>query len=329
MVVLERSFIYDVADPVHPRLVCRGTNTFIHLLDSNAIAYTTVAAGHVVIIRRDLTTGAESRVAQLRANPFSLGWQSGWTWDGSSEIYSTVVPSANDHWLASVHIWSNGADRVVYTLDGHGGGLESRWSPRPLFEFSPDNAYVAISDFDFYIYGNNVRIFSLADKLQKFHVAGSASGGTWTANDRFVWAQVGGKLYEWTPTGGNKLLRSEGWYGVAVSSNARWLATTLVAPVNFKGPHVFLAPAGAGRTFQTGLASRPGFVSPTVAWYAEEEVYYGPAFSCIEPCVHPTNPNGKVHALDVVNHTDRLVTFRAGETPKFPGTVIVCCFTES
>ena len=330
MVVLENSFVYDVVDPIHPRLICRGTDTAIHLLDSNAIAYTTYAGGHDVIIRRDLTTGAESRIAQLRTDQ-KTSWSAGFTWDGLSQVYSTSVPSANDHWLESVHIWSNGADRVVYKLDAHGGGIESRWAQRSVLEFSPDNAYVAISDNDFYIYGEHMRIFSLADKRQKVVIASASSGGTWIANDRFVWADLGGKLYQWTPTGGNKLLRSEGWYGVSASSDAKWLATTLIAPVNFTGPRTFFAPSplGTGRTFRTGLASQPGWVTPTVAWYAEEERYYGPAFGCIEPCVHPTNPNGRVHALDVVNQTDRIVTFRAGETPKIPGaSEIWCCSTQ-
>ena len=38
MAVIARAFVYDVADPVHPRLVCRAANTVIHLLEGNAIA---------------------------------------------------------------------------------------------------------------------------------------------------------------------------------------------------------------------------------------------------------------------------------------------------
>ena len=72
MAVVAGTLVYDVADPIHPRLVCRGANTVVHLLDSKAIAYTKVADGHVVIVRRDIATGVESQVAQLRtkADPF-------------------------------------------------------------------------------------------------------------------------------------------------------------------------------------------------------------------------------------------------------------------
>lgn len=331
MVVLDNSFVYDVADPIHPRLICRATDTQMHLLDGNTLAYTTYAGGHTVIVRRDLTTGAESRIAQLRSDQKST-FLSGFSWDGSAEVYSTSVPAANDHWLVSVHIWSNGADRVVYKLDAHGGGIESRWAQRAVLEFSPDNAFVAISDNDFYIYGDHMRIFSLADKRQKFVIASASSGATWITKDRFLWADLGGKLYQWTPTSGNKLLRSEGWYDVVASPGAKWLATTQIAQVNFTGPRTFIAPSplGSGRTFRTGLASQPGWVNATVAWYVEEKRYYGPAFGCIEPCVHPTDPTGPVHALDVVKQTDRIVTFRTGETPGFPGggTQVWCCFTS-
>src|SRR5207247_3269290 len=53
MAVVAGTFVYDVADPIHPRLVCRGANTAVHLVDSKAMAYTRATAGHVVIVRRD------------------------------------------------------------------------------------------------------------------------------------------------------------------------------------------------------------------------------------------------------------------------------------
>ena len=68
MAVVGGQFIYDVSDPIHPRLVCRTSNTYLHL-DGNAITYTTVAAKKVYVVRRDLTTGAESSVGLLPADP--------------------------------------------------------------------------------------------------------------------------------------------------------------------------------------------------------------------------------------------------------------------
>src|SRR5438874_13748492 len=44
MAVDAGQFVYDVGDPIHSRLVCRGANTAVHLLDGNAIAYPPVAA---------------------------------------------------------------------------------------------------------------------------------------------------------------------------------------------------------------------------------------------------------------------------------------------
>jgi hypothetical protein len=317
MVVVARSFLYDVADPINPRLVCRGTETYMHLLDGNAIAYSTVAAGKVVIVRRDITTGAESRIAQLHVAPLPYYYgRAGWTWDGALEVYGTESkPNANGRWVATVHLWSNGADHVLYTIDAGPGGLESRWSPRPILEFSPDNAYVAISDFGFAIYGNNVRVFSMADRRQKFVAASSSSGGTWIDNGRFVWADMSGALTLWAPTGGTKLLRSDKWYGVTSSSNGEWIAGTQLDATT-GAPRVFIAPLGIGRTFRTGLASNPGFVTPTVVWYAVE-ASTGSGYDS-------TAPNGVVHALDVVNQTDRIVHFHTGQTM----SSYVCCGTE-
>jgi hypothetical protein len=310
MAVVAGQFVYDVSDPVHPRLVCRTNNTYLHLLDGNAIAYTTVAARKVVIVRRDLTTGAESRIGQLPADPHGA---KSWTSDGSLEVYATSgVPGANGRWLVKVHLWSDGADHVLYTIDAGPGGLEGRWSPLPMVEISPDHAYVAISDNTFTITSYNVRIFSVLDLRQKF-VTGTAFGGAWIANDRFVWATASGSAMQWTPTGGAKLLRSEHWFGPTSSSDGGWLAATLLTDTS--KPRVLMVPVGGGRTFQTGLGSGPAFVTPTVVWYAEE----GPGTG-----YDPTSPNGIVHSFDLTNGSNQVVQFRVGEKPI--GTL--CCTTR-
>jgi hypothetical protein len=321
MVVIAGTFVYDVADPVHPRLVCRGVDTVIHLIDAEAIAYTTVVDSQVVVVRRDLTTGAESRIAQLRANPNDR--VSAWIPDGSLEVYATSgVAGADGRWLVSVHLWSNGADHVLYTIEAGPGGLESRWAPRGILEFSPDHAYVAISDFSFAIYGLSVRIFSVADRSQKF-VTGVSSGGTWIANDRFVWAPMPGSLMQWTPSGGATLLRSEAWYGATSSPDGHWLAGTLLTDQS--NPRVVIAPVAGGRTFTTGLGSSAGFVTPTVVWYAEEGPDTSGSYQCLEPCSHPTVSNGTVRAFDVTTGTDLIVGFRAGERPTAAEGYILCC----
>jgi hypothetical protein len=333
MVVVDGDFVYDVADPIHPRLVCRADNTILHLLDSTSIAYTTAVAGHVVIIRRDLTTGAESQVAQLRvaAQP-SYYYQALWKWDGSLEVYTTTVPRPNGRWLVSIHLRSSAPDTVLFTVDAGPGGLESRWSPRPILAFSPDHAYIAFSDFGFAIYGSNIRIFSVADRRQKFVTAGSSSGGTWIGNDRFIWAAMAqektplGALMQWTPAGGAQLIRSEAWYGATSSSDGLWLAGTLIT--DYATPRTFIV-RDAGRTaFKTGPGSSPGFVTPTVVWYAEEGPDTSGSYQCVEPCDHPTVPDGTIRALNVTTGTDVVVSFRSGEGPRAAGSYISCCATR-
>jgi hypothetical protein len=285
MVVVARTFVYDVVDPINPRLVCHGDETVIHLVDGHTIAYTTVAANKVVIMRRDLTTGIETQVAQLRANP-NVG-TSLWTSDGSLEVYPTAVPLADYRWLESVHLWSNGADHILYSFNAGPGGFAGRWSAHVILTFSPDHAYVAISDTNWSPQNYNVRIFSLTDRRQKT-VSGTqglaTGGGTWVGNNRFVWAAGDGVLRQWTPNGGVAVLRSQRWFTPASSPDGRWLAGTLIADTS--RPRVLIVPTGAGKTFQTGLASGPGFVAPTVMWYAEESFALG-------------YPNGVVHAFEV------------------------------
>ena len=326
-VVIARTFVYDVADAVHPRLVCKGANTVIHLLDSKAVAYTTVVDGQVFIIRRDLTTGSESRIGQLRADP-SNG-TTAWTSDGSLEVYPTAVPRANSRWLEQVHLWSKGEDHILYEFEAGPGGFAGRWSAHFVLEFSPDQAYLAISDTNYSPQNYEVRIFSVADLTQKLSAGTqglAAAGGTWVANDRFVWAAGSGSLMQWTPAGGATVLRSERWFTPTSSSDGRWLAGTLLT--DDSNPRALIVPVGGGRTFTTAPGSSPGFVSQTVVWYAGEGPDTSGTYQCQEPCAHPTVPDGTVRAFDLASGSDQVVTFRVGEAPKTPEGFTICCLTS-
>jgi hypothetical protein len=324
MAVIAGQFLYDVGDPVNPRLICHASDTIIHMIDGPAIAFTTVVAGQVVIVRRDLTTGSETQIAQLRSNPGAA--ITAWASDGSLEVYATAVPGANGRWLEQIHLWKSGADHILYTYDAGPGGFAGRWSAHFILEFSPDHAYLAISDTNYSPQNYNVRIFSVGDLSQKA-VTGTqglaAGGGTWVANDHFVWAAGSGTLMHWTPADGSTVLRSERWFMPTSSPDGRWLAGTLLADqVN---PRVLIVPVGAGRTYTTGPGSSPGFVTGTVVWYAEEGPDTSGTVTCVEPCDHPTVPNGTVRAFDVRNGTDQIVRFRPGEAPKTAEGYVVCC----
>jgi hypothetical protein len=328
MMVIARSFVYDVADPINPRLVCRAANTVIHLIDRNAISYTTVVAGQVVIVRRDLTTGTESRVGQLRADPNVA--ITAWASDGSLEVYATAGAAGADwRWPVQIHLWSSGADHVLYSFDAGPGGFAGRWSAHFILEFSPDHAYLAISDTNYSPQNYNVRIFSVTDLRQEV-VTGTqglaAGGGTWVANDRFVWAAGSGTLMQWTSAEGATLLRSERWFTPTSSSDGRWLAGTLLTDQS--NPRLLIVPVGGGGTLTTGLGSSPGFVTPTVVWYAEEGPDTSGSFTCSEPCAHPTTPNGTIRAFDLTKGLDQVVRFRVREAPTTAEGLTVCCATR-
>lgn len=326
MAVIADRFVYDVSDSVHPRLVCRSANTLIHLLSGNAVAYTSVIDGQTFVVRHDLTTGAESEVARLPADPLSnpVGAYAAWTSDGSLEAYATSSAAyANGRFQLHLHLWSNGVDHVLYTIDRVPMGFESRWSPLGVVEFSPDHAYLAFSPvLDF------MRIFSVADQSQVFAVATRAVGGTWVANDRFVWAvdqdlTKSSGVMQWTPATGATVIRPDYWYAPTSSLNGAWLAATepfrLSNQSDTSYPRVVIVSVGGSKVYESGLGSAPGFVTPTVVWYAEEG-------SCAQSCISPTAANGTIHALDVTNGNDQTFHFRVGEEPITDGYNF-CCFT--
>jgi hypothetical protein len=321
MAVVAGRFLYDVADPVHPLLVCRGENTHLRLVGGSAIAYTTVVTDTAVVaVRRDLTTGAVSRIGDLRISPQPYYYgAAGWTSDGLFEVYATYgAPGANGMSKVQIHLWSYGADHVLYAIDAGPGGLEGRWAAHSTLEFSPDHTYVALSDSNFSLLGKNVRIFSLADQHQVFVTATSAFGGSWVADDRFIWATGSGSVAQWTPSGGATLLRSELWFGPTISPGAQWLAATLLTDTS--KPRVVLVAVDGSRTVVTGPGSSPAFVTPSKVWYAEE----GPCPPNDQCGADPTGPTLTVRAYDLVAGSDQVVVFRAGEGPSLNGYNLCC-----
>src|ERR1700674_2967568 len=115
MAVVAGVFLYDVADPIHPRLVCRADNTYMQLLEGNKIAYTVaLSSGKADVIWRVLATGVNTKVAQLPADP---GGAKNWTPDGALEVYAGPGKPINDwSWLIPIHLVSDGGNHVLYSI---------------------------------------------------------------------------------------------------------------------------------------------------------------------------------------------------------------------
>ena len=69
-------------------------------------------------------------------------------------------------------------------------------------------------------------------------------------------------------------------------------------------------------------------MTPAVVWYAEEKIDTSGGFTCLQPCFYPSVPDGVIHALDVVNQTDKIVSFHSGQMPRDIYGNVACCSTE-
>jgi len=308
MLVISGNRLYDVSSPIHPRLVCTA-NTEIQLVDARTVAYTdTQAGGKTTVMWHDVVTGLNKQVGLLPHLPEGI---KNWTADGKIEVYAGPIKPTNAGGLVPVHLFANGIDRVLLSIPTVDGGYESRWSPYPILEISPGHTYLAISDSRYGIGFSGLHIFSIGDRRQLLAPAGG-NGGTWLADDRFVWpSDATGALVQWTPQGGVTSFRPDKWslYGLTHSPDRQWLAGTVESSGG--EPDVLIFPASGGVAVKRPLASDPVFVSPTVVWYAGEK-----ACADSDPCgADSTTGDGTVHAYDVITHTDTVLKFRAGEDP--------------
>ena len=313
MAVIGERFVYDVSDPLKPRLICRATNSEVHVVSKTAVAYTTTIDGRVVVVRRDLASHADTVVGSLpvdpSANPF--GVHTAWESDASMEVYMTYGPQGiNGTNTSHIHLWSMGTDHLLFDVHFPSTGFEDPYSPMGLWVFSPDQAYVAVGAlFDWHL-----RIFSTADAHQVIDAGASRSGlygGTWLGNNRFVWAAE--SLMQWTPAGGISQFRSERWYQPVSSADGTWFTGTDIS--DRSNPRVKIISADGAKTFDAGRGSSAGFVGPTVVWYSSQAPF-------------APNPAGTYHAFDVKIGTDTAFHFKAGEEPTDSG-ISWCCGPEA
>src|ERR1051326_3081927 len=161
MVVVAGRYLYDVTNPVSRLMVCTASNTYIQLAGATKLAYTVpISGGKTRIVWRDLLTGVNTNAALLPATPNGA---KDWTFDGMEVYAGPGKPLDIDSELVPIHLVANGTDHILYSITSGSGGWESRWSPYPILDFSPNHTYVAISDSRFAITSSGLRIFSVVD----------------------------------------------------------------------------------------------------------------------------------------------------------------------
>ena len=307
--------VFDVSDPVHPRLLCRISGGPAHLYTGDTFSYLRPWRGGFEDVLHSMGSGNESGIATF-PQPGIGGAYFGtpaWTADGS--IGALPVRGVDQYGVDRAYVW-------LY-WQASAGLLDSfTWPladcicrfglPQMTLALSPDGLY-AVAGWPVGKGAAPLRVYRLLDR----NLVGSFDTSVTVA----IWGRTGHRLYV-SGTGGSQIWTPEGavfplphaaqWpYEVGLSPNGSQIAyTAYTDPSQPTTVRVYVYDQQSDAT-RILIDSRPRsevtFVKTGWVWYLEE--------AACSSCAGGTAPTGKVFAMDLSVGLEQQVIFAQGEAP--------------
>jgi hypothetical protein len=306
--------IYDVTDPVHPRLRCSISGTSAHLSSGTTFSYLSPqSADKTNIVIHWVADGNEGPAGVLPVVPS----QAAWIPDGVLTAYTIRVDSSTG---SSMQVWlyAGGTSILLFTYPiGFSGCHGCRFGlPQPILAVSPDGGYL-VAGWSSGKGSTGLSVYSLSDhaRLATFESASA------------FWDRAGHRLFltspgtdttlVWTPESGlSHVTGANSWsYLAGLSPNGGQVAYTASADPNSPKWRVFVydQKAATTRMLVDNLRTQVLFVKNGWVWYLEER----PCEAVI--CQQlGTVPTGKVFAMQLSTGIETEVSFAVGENPVMP-----------
>jgi hypothetical protein len=311
------NLIYDVTDPLHPRLLCSIANTTAHLFTGDTFVYLKpVSSGETDVILHSIGSGNESKAASF---PF-VQQQVAWVPDGSLAAYTITDEPSN---TIKVWLYSQGRATAVATFGQPIGDCICRFGlPQEVLSFSPDNQYLAAG----WVAGKGstpITVIRVADGSTAFTAPDTTY---YTA----LWSRTGHTLYlvgsgmrSWTPEAGAHGIAGNGWaYGPGISPDGSSSAYTAYADYPNQTQlrvYTYDLKTDQAHLLIDKLRSEVLFVKDGWVWYEEEATCAGS--SDCPPW--GTAPTGKLFEMQLSTGIEQTVTFPLGDDPaSHPAAII-------
>jgi hypothetical protein len=317
-----QQFLYDVSDPVHPRLLCTMVNTSVHLFTGDTFEYLKpVSATETDVILHSLGSGNETVAGTF---PFYAN-TGGWLADQSVMVYSLPVPPDNADFSnggVAVYLYARQQASLLFRYPIPATDCICRFGfPPPVLDVSPDGQYV-VAGWPIGKGGNPLVVYRVSDRTVAIALDSTVT--------RVLWDRGGHRLFlsrdapagaqSWTPESGvTNLGGAAAWsYLPGESPDGGEVAYTayLDPPaMNQLRVYAYDLKAATTRMLVDKLRSQVLFVKDGWVWYLEEATC--DPMACGAPW--GTQPTGKVFAMQLPTGTETQVVFAAGDNPVMQG----------
>jgi len=306
--------VYDVADPLHARLLCRLTNTSAHLFTGDTFEYLKpVSASETDVMLHSLGSGNESVAGKF---PFSATTTS-WLPDQSVAAYTHTVPADNANLPGGgvdVELYARGLTGHLFTYPIPLTDCICRFGlPPQTLAVSPDGQYVA-AGWPIGKGGRPILVYRVSDRTLAITLDSAVSNAFWNrvGHRLFLGRSPADVEQSWTPEAGVVALAgATGWaFLPSQSPDGGQVAYTAYAGQDLR-TYLYDVKAGSTRMLIDKLRSQALFVKDGWVWYLEE----GPCDPMVCGAPWGTQPTGKVFAMQLTTGTETDVGFPAGENP--------------
>lgn len=309
--------LYDVSDPLHPRLLCRISNTTAHLFTGDTFEYLKPVSGtETDVMLRSLGSGNESVAGKLPFYAASASWLA----DQSVVAFTTPVPANNANFPnggVAVSLYADQQPNLLFGYPIPAIDCLCRFGlPPQVLALSPDGQYL-VAGWPIGKGGNPLTVYRVSDRSLAMTLDATVIS--------VFWDRVGHRLFmgrgpadveqSWTPEAGVVALPgARSWsYLPGESPDGGQVAYTAGDGVNLR-VYIYDLKAASTRMLIDKLRTQVLFVKDGWVWYLEEAAC-DPA-ACNAPW--GTQPTGKVFAMQLTGGGETQVTFATEENPIAP-----------
>ena len=310
--------LYDVGDPLHPRLACRIANTPVHLIAGTSFEYVVPNRdGTTTVMRHSLGSNSETVAATVQADLYHVytGWYGGVAWmPGGGRLAYLAGGGTDAQGLGVTDVWlatPTGRTRIYsYSVPGKDAFGRPGFAPITL-DFSRDGAYLAAG---WYVATTRPRVFRLTDHADVSpQLPTDFRFAFWSKTQDTLYMVGGSGVETWSPGGPvTPLQGTAAWtLGPSLAPDGKQVVFTIVTPTRDVRTYVYDFASASSRLLSDQPRSSALFVKSGWVWQVEEK-------PCVQSsttsCFDPTVPDGRVLAVDLSTGREEAVTFAPGES---------------
>jgi hypothetical protein len=301
--------LYDVTDPVHPRLVCLTRNTSVQLFTADTFEYIRRSGPDgTEVVLHSIGSGNERVVAgwPLKLMNLEVGGFGTWTPDGNNAATFVASTDADGNQTIQVWLFAEPNKTELYEFRRPLTDCICRFGlPSPTLAFSADGQYL-VAGWPIGKGAEPMRVYRVADatRVETLDIADAAP----------VWSRTGHRLFlgpqrQWTPEDGITGQTSSGLWSLmrGLSPDGAQIAFTGYADATSLRVWVYGFEANQAQMLIDQPRSEVTFVKDGWVWYWGE-------LPCGD-CPGGSAASGPVYAMQVGTGVEAPVVFQAGDSP--------------